>query len=90
MAEVVPKMARRKGSNMRDNPERDELLDLQKDVCRHFKKNSSILSCIGKTKKEGCTNVSPSSVARRKGGYWPKEKNKKEGETRFQRTYTVC
>jgi len=38
---------------MRDNPEGSEL-DPADDVHRRCKKNSPVLSCIGKRAKEGC------------------------------------
>jgi len=49
MEEVVPKMACQRGS-MRYNPEGGES-DPAEGVHRRFKKNSSILSCIGNASK---------------------------------------
>jgi len=56
MEEVMPKMARWRGhfiAQMRGNPEEDEL-DPAADIRRCCKKNSFVLSCIGKRTKEDC------------------------------------
>jgi len=50
--EVVLKMARRRGL-VWDNPVGGEI-DFAVDVRRLYKKNSSVLSYVGKRKKEGC------------------------------------
>jgi len=49
MEEVVPRIARRRGSDAG----RGEL-DLAEGACRHCKKNFPISSCIGKMTREGC------------------------------------
>jgi len=67
--EVVPKIARRTGSDA-EHPGGE--LDPAEDVHRRCKKNSPALSCIGKRTREGCDRSSEvRSVHSGRGGEGP-------------------